>query len=143
MVIKSDGITRFKFHLSHSDPHSNSKKCPNVSSEVKKKLRQLLVQMNKAKAKKAANIEEIRAELRGTMGGSHIHLVDDDNEEEEEEEEEEDVYMYPVDMNPDERADYRAACHASKASKWNRQQEEEFMRDKRKIGKPFNLNSFL
>ena len=48
------------------------------------------------------------------MGGSHRHLVDDDDEEE-------DVYMYLVDMNLDERADYRATCRASKASEWNRQ----------------------
>ena len=47
------------------------------------------------------------------MGGSHRHLFDDG---EEEEEKEDDVYMYPVDMNPDERADYQAACRASKAS---------------------------
>ena len=110
--------------------------------EVKKEMRQLLVQRNKAKAKKVANIEEIRAELRGTMGGSHRHLVDDD-EDEEEEEEEDDVYMYLVDMNPNEQADYRAACRASKASEWNRQQEKGFMSGKRKIGKSFNLNSFL
>ena len=37
MVIKSGGITRFKFHLSHTDPYSNSKKCPNVPFKVKKK----------------------------------------------------------------------------------------------------------
>ena len=68
-------------------------------------MRQLLVQRNKAKAKKAANIEEIRAE-------EMRHLVDDDDDdEEEEEEEEEDVYMYPADMNPG----YRAACRASKS----------------------------
>ena len=36
MVIKSGGITRFKFHLSHTDPHSNSK-CLNVPPEVKKR----------------------------------------------------------------------------------------------------------
>ena len=30
MNIKSGGISRFKFHLSHIDPHSNSKNCPNV-----------------------------------------------------------------------------------------------------------------
>ena len=59
MVIKSGGITGFKFHLSHIDPHSSSKKCHNAPSEVKKEMRQLLVQRNKAKAKKAANIEEI------------------------------------------------------------------------------------
>ena len=57
MVIKSGGITRFKFHLSHTDPHSNRKKCLNVPPKVKKEMRQLLVERNKAKAKKAANIE--------------------------------------------------------------------------------------
>ena len=71
------------------------------------------------------------------MGGSHRHLFDDGEEEEEEEEEDEekedDVYMYPVDMNPDERADYQAECRASKASEWNRQQEG-FMRGKKKKG---------
>ena len=45
------------------------------------------------------------------MGGSHRHLVvvvvDDDEEEEEEEEEEKgNVYMYPANMNLDERAGY-------------------------------------
>ena len=39
MVIKSGRITRFKFHLSHIDPHSNSKKCLNVLPEVKKEMR--------------------------------------------------------------------------------------------------------
>ena len=101
MIIKSGGITWFKFHLSHSNPHSNSKKRPNVPPEVKKEMRQLLVEKNKAKAKKATNIEEIQSELRGTMGDSHRHLFDDDEEEEDEEDEDE-VYMYPPDMNPDE-----------------------------------------
>ena len=59
MVIKSDGITRFKFYFSHKNPHSNSKKCHNVPLEVKKEMRQLLVERNKSKLKKAANIEEI------------------------------------------------------------------------------------
>ena len=40
--IKSGGITRLKFHLSHADPHSNTKKCPNVSPEVKQEMEQLL-----------------------------------------------------------------------------------------------------
>ena len=115
-------------------------KCPNVPPKVKKEMRQVLVEMNKAKVKKAANIKKIRAKLRGKMGYSHRHLFDGDDEEEEEEE---DVYMYPADMNPGERADYRATCRASKASECNRQQEEEFMRGKRKIDKYFNLNSLL
>ena len=65
-------------------------------------MRQLLVEKNKAKAKIAANIEEIRSKLRGTMGGSHGHLFDDgDDDDEENEEEDDDAYMYPPDMNPD------------------------------------------
>ena len=100
----TESITRFKFHLSHTDPHSNRKKCPNVPPEVKKQTRQLLVERNKAKTMKAANIEEIRTELRGIMGGSHRHLFDDDDDDdiEENEEEDDDVYMYPADMNLDE-----------------------------------------
>ncbi|WKA03036.1 hypothetical protein VitviT2T_021173 [Vitis vinifera] len=35
LTIKSGGITCFKFHLSHIDPNSNTKKCPNVPPEVK------------------------------------------------------------------------------------------------------------
>ena len=67
---------------------------------MKKKMRQLLVERNKAKVKKVANIEEIRVELRGTMSGSHRHLFDDGDHDDEEEDD--DVYMYPTDMNPDE-----------------------------------------
>ena len=80
---------------------------------MKQEMKQLLDQKNKEKAKKAADIEEIRAELRGTMGGRDRHLIDDD---EDEEEEVEDVYMYLGDMTPDERANFRAACRASKAN---------------------------
>ena len=80
---------------------------------MKQEMRQLLDQKNKEKVKKTAYIEEIRAELRGTMGGRDRHLIDDD---EDEEEVEEDVYMYPGDMTPDERAEFRVACHASKVT---------------------------
>ena len=48
LVIRSGGITRFKFQLSHLDPHSNTKKCPNVPSEVKQEMRQLLDQKKKS-----------------------------------------------------------------------------------------------
>ena len=43
--------------------------------------------------------------------------------------------MHPSDMTLDMRAEFRAACRASKASKWNRQQEEGFTRGKRKMCK--------
>ena len=72
--IKSGGITRLKFHLSHTDPHSNTKKYPNVSLKVKQEMKQLLEQKSKSKAKKATNMEKIRVELRGTMGGKHHTL---------------------------------------------------------------------
>ena len=119
LVIKSGEITRFKFHLSYLDPYSNTKKCPNVLLEVKQEMKQLLDQKNKEKAKKETYIEEICGELRGTMRGRDRHLIDDD---EDEKEKEEDVYMYPGDMTLDERAKFRAACHVSEASEWNRQQ---------------------
>ena len=35
LMIKSGGITRLKFHLSRTDPQSNTKKCPNVPPKVK------------------------------------------------------------------------------------------------------------
>ena len=98
-----------------------------MSSKVKQEMKQLLEQKSKTKAKKAADMEEIRAELRGTMGGRHQTMIDDD----EEEERDEDVYMYPIDMHPDERDKYREAIHASKASEWNREHAEGFMRGKR------------
>ena len=52
-----------KFHLSQMDPHSNTKKCPNMPLEVKQEMKQLLEHKSKTKAKKAADMEEIRAEL--------------------------------------------------------------------------------
>ena len=81
-------------------------------------MKQLLEHKSKSKAKKAADMEEIRAKLRGTMGGKHQSLIDDDDEEEGDE----DVYMYLVDMHPDERDEYREAVRASKVSEWNREQ---------------------
>ena len=141
LSIKSGGITRLKFHLSHTDPHSNTKKCPNMTSKLKQEMKQLLEHKSKAKAKKTADMEEIRAELRGTMGGKHHTLFDD--EEEEEEEGDEDVYMYPANMHPDERDEYREAVRASKASEWNREQVVGFMRGKRNIGKSLYLIHFF
>ena len=68
--------------------------------EVKKEMKQLLEHKSKVKAKKATDMEEIRAELRGTIEGKHHTLFDDDDDEEEEGDE--DVYMYPANMHPDE-----------------------------------------
>ncbi|RVW78540.1 hypothetical protein CK203_049801 [Vitis vinifera] len=83
-----------------------------------------------AKAKKNADIEDIRSQLRGTMGTHHTHLVNEDNDDEDAEDE--DVYMYPIDMHPDERDAYRSAVRASKASNWEREQHENIVGSKRK-----------
>ncbi|RVW92586.1 hypothetical protein CK203_039385 [Vitis vinifera] len=85
----------------------------------------------KAKVKKNADIEDIRAQLRGTMGTHHTHLVDEDDDEDVESE---DVYMYPADMHPDEWDAYQSAVRASKASEWEREQYENIVGSKRKMG---------
>ena len=139
LSIKSGEITRLKFHLSHTNLYSNTKKCPNVPPEVKQEMKQLLEQKSKSKVKEAADMKEIRSELRGTMGEKLHSLIDDD----EEEEGDEDVYMYPVDMHLDKRDEYREAVRASKASEWNRDQAAGFMRGKRKIGKSLYLIHFF
>ena len=84
------------------------KKSPNVSLEVKQEMMELLDHKNKA-----IDIEEIRAKLRGTMGGCHRNLIDED---EDEEEEKDDAYMYPANMTPNERAEFQVAYRASKFS---------------------------
>ena len=91
----------FTYHI--QIPTQIQKKSPNVSLEVKQEIMELLDHKNKAKAKKVVDIEEIRAELRGTMGGCHRNLIDED---EDEEEEKDDVYMYPANMTPDERVEF-------------------------------------
>ena len=84
-------------------------------------------------------MEEIRAELRDTMRGKHHCLIDDNDEEEGDE----DVHMYPADMHPDERDEYREAVRALKASERNINQVAGFMRGKRKIGKSLYLIYFF
>ena len=129
LTIKSGGITRFKFYLSHN-PNSNTKKCTNVLPKVKQEIRRLLEEKNKAKVKKAADIEDIWSELGDTMGGRHRHVIDDDEENLDDDEEDDDVYMYLADMHPNEQHAYRAVVWGSKASKWNWQQEEHFIKGK-------------
>ena len=97
LLMKSGGISRFKYHLAHRDPNNNTKKCLTVPPKVEGKIREMLHEKNKAKAKKTTHIEEIQAQLRGIMLARHTHVMDEDDDEDEE------VYMYPVDMHPDER----------------------------------------
>ncbi|RVW88271.1 hypothetical protein CK203_038651 [Vitis vinifera] len=132
LVMKNGGIMRFKSHLTHKDPHNNTKKCPRVPPEVKEEIRSLVHDKKKARAKKNANIEDIRSQLRGTMGTHHTHLVNEDDDDEDTEDE--DVYMYPTDMHPDERDAYRSVISASKASNWEREQHENIVGSKHKPG---------
>ena len=105
--------------------------------KVKKEIREMLHEKNKAKAKKTAHIEEIWAQLHGTIGARHTHVMDEDDDEDEK------VYMYPIDMHPDERDGYRDAIRASKATEWERQQYETIMGSKRKTGELSCLSGAL
>ena len=100
--------------------NNNTKKCLLVPLEVKKEIREMLHEKSKGKVKKIAHIEEIRAQLRGTMGARHTHDMDEDDDDDEDEE----VYMYPANMDLDERDAYREVVRASKATEWERQQYE-------------------
>ena len=51
--------------------------------------------------------------------------------------------MYSADMHPDELDEYREVVCASKASEWNREHAEGFMRGKRKINKSLYLIHFF
>ena len=59
------------------------------------------------------------------MGGRHRHVTDEDDEENlgggDDDGDDDDVYMYPIDMHPDERHAYKEAIQASKAVEWNQQ----------------------
>ena len=68
--------------------------------KVKEEIRLLVHDKQKAKAKKNADIEDIRSQLRDTMETHHTHLVNEDDDDEDADDE--DVYMYPTDMHPDE-----------------------------------------
>lgn len=49
-------------------------------------------------------------------------------------EEEDDMYLYPEDLHPDERDDYRSAIDASKASEWQREQVARIFEGRSKRG---------
>ena len=38
LVMKSGGISQFKYHLAHRDPNNNTKKCLSVPPKVKKEI---------------------------------------------------------------------------------------------------------
>ena len=75
----------------------------------------MLHEKSKAKEKKAIDIEEIRDQLRGTMGARHTHVMDEDDDDDDDDDDE--VYMYPTNMDLDERDAYREAVRASKVTK--------------------------
>ena len=121
LLIKSECITRFKFHLSHTDPHSNTKKCHRVPPDITEEIQEILHKKTKAKAKKTVDIEEIRAELCGTMGDNQRYVIDEDNDDDDDDDDN-DVYMYPTDMLPNEQDAYKVAVQVPKAIEWDQQQ---------------------
>ena len=108
---------RFKFHLTHNNLHKNTKKCPRVPPEVKEDIQLMVHDKIKAKTEKAADIQEICAQLRGTMGASDTHLIDENDDDDDDDVEDQDVYIYPTDMHPNEHDAYRFAVRASKVTK--------------------------
>ena len=83
----------------HKDSYNNTKKCPRVPPKVKEEIRSMVHDKTKAKTKKIVDIQEIRAQLHGTMGANDTQLIDEDVKDQ-------DVYMYPKNMHPDERDAY-------------------------------------
>ena len=61
------------------------------------------------------------------MGVRHTHVMDEGDDDDE-------VYMYPADMDREERDAYREAVRPSKATKWEQQQHENLVGSKRKTG---------
>ena len=61
------------------------------------------------------------------MRGRHRHVTDKedeknlDDDDDDDDGDDDDVYMYPIDMHPDERHAYKEAIQASKAVEWNQQ----------------------
>ena len=73
------------------------------------------------------------------MGGRHRHVTDEEDEQNLDDDhhhdgDDVDVYMYSTDMHLDKWHAYKATIRASKATKWNQQQEKHIVRDKRKTG---------
>ncbi|RVW17564.1 hypothetical protein CK203_083461 [Vitis vinifera] len=66
------------------------------------------------------------------MGASDTHLIDEDDDDEDVENQ--DVHMYPTYMHLDEHDAYRFAVCASKSIEWERQQYENIVKSKHKIG---------
>ena len=87
----------------HKDTYNNTKKCPRVPPEVKDEIRSMVHDKTKAKTKKVVDIQEIRAQLHGTMGANDTQMIDEDNDEDVEDQ---DVYMNPTNMHSGERDAY-------------------------------------
>lgn len=127
-TFKSGGITRLKSHLCGYDPHKGVKKCNAVPPEVKKEMLAWVKKKEEIKKQKGFMTNEIRDELRsdylGTQTSFHDEEEDDDNEYDS-------GYMYPPDMHPEERRDYRAATRASNAERHQNPQFSGFDRKSR------------
>ena len=66
------------------------------------------------------------------MGDNQRYVIDEDDDDDDDDNN--DVYMYPIDMQPDERDAYRVVVQASKATEWDQQQHETLVGSKDKTG---------
>ncbi|KAF3431988.1 hypothetical protein FNV43_RR26725 [Rhamnella rubrinervis] len=103
-VMKSDGVTRLKYHLSGMDPSHNVHHCESVPREVKSYIIGILKRKEELKAKNVIQVDEIRAELRGQL---HTQVINVD-------EESDDDIIFPPGIDPYEKKEYREAIRASK-----------------------------
>ena len=67
------------------------------------------------------------------MGDNQRYVIDEDDDDDDDDDNN-DVYMYPIDMQPDERDAYRVVVQASKATEWDQQQHETLVGSKDKTG---------
>ena len=67
-IFLGGGITRFKYHLSGTDPERNVKTCASAPPEVRDEMRKALKEKEIVKKKKEKIQAQIRAELRGKLG---------------------------------------------------------------------------
>ncbi|XP_062015024.1 uncharacterized protein LOC133731650 [Rosa rugosa] len=106
-VIKSGGITRFKFHLTGLDPAKNTRVCDKVPPEVQKLVKEWMRRKCTAKYQKDSIIRDTREEFRSGLS-QQLNSEDEDE-----------GFVGQHDVDP---RDYKAAMRASRQSEWEREQ---------------------
>ena len=90
LKIKSCDVTHLIFHLSRTNPRSNTRKLINMPQNETRDKRTFRKKKSMANAKKVTYIEDIRAKLHNIMEEKYKHVNDDD------------VYMHSINMHLNE-----------------------------------------